>query len=293
MGLLVARGTIDLNQFWPSGESDGDTAHVLVKSFKYDGQITRAFEGATLHGQTVIHKDGTVVVRWQGIDSPELHYGGKWFRQHWGQAPSVHLAAFLKDKAKGANSVEVQVTTRVKKPNDVFDKYGRFVGDLLLGDVNLNHWMLENGWAFPALYNSLEDDELNAFIAAGKKGKSKLLNDYTRDLSIWDPSLQTPHKQPPGFKYDEAQDRGSVQFPKTFRRIVTFRTDAKASEKTLKAYLRGTEDSGPRLPHGRVSGAGSRNAGAQPGGLHRCRPALHRRTERTRLQGGPVHPLRR
>ena len=208
-----------------------------MKDFEYDGHGTRAFEGATIYGRTVIHKDGTVVVRWQGIDSPELHYGGKWYRQHWGQAPSVHLAAFLKDKATGGNTVEVQVTTRVKKPNDVFDKYGRFVGDLLLGDVNLNHWMLENGWAFPALYNSLEDDELQAFIAAGKKGKSRLLNDYTRDLSIWDPTLQTPHKEPAGFKYDESQDRGPVQFPNTFRRIVTFRTDAHATEATLKAYL--------------------------------------------------------
>jgi endonuclease YncB( thermonuclease family) len=238
MGLLIARGTLKLDQFWPSGDSDGDTAHVLVKDFQYDGKTTHAFEGAEIQRKTVIHTDGTIVVRWQGIDAPELHYGGKWYRQHWGQAPSVHLAAFLSDKAKGAPTVEVQVTTRVSKPNDVFDKYGRFVGDLILSDAtNLNYWMLENGWAFPALYNSLEDDELQAFIAAGKKGKSKLLNDYSADLSIWDPSLQTPHKEPAGFKYDEAKDRGPVQFPKLFRRIVTFRTDAKATQATLKDYL--------------------------------------------------------
>jgi hypothetical protein len=150
----------------------------------------------------------------------------------------VHLAAFLTDKAKGAASIEVKVTTRVSKPNDVFDKYGRFVGDLVLADgTNLNYWMLENGWAFPALYNSLQDDELQAFLAAGKKGKSKLLNDYSRDLSLWDPSLQTPHKEPAGFTYDEAKDKGPVQFPKLFRRIVIWKTDAKATQKTLKDYL--------------------------------------------------------
>jgi endonuclease YncB( thermonuclease family) len=238
MGLLVARGTLKLDQFWPSGESDGDTAHVLVKDFAYEGKVTQAFDGAEIQHKPVIHKDGTVVIRWQGIDSPELHYGGKWYRQHWGQAPSVHLAAFLKDKAKGASSIDVQVTTRVSKPNDVFDKYGRFVGDLLLGDgTNLNHWMLENGWAFPALYNSLQDDELQAFIAAGKKGRSKLLNDYSRDLSFFDSTLQTPHKEPAGFQYDEAKDKGPVQFPKLFRRIVTWKTDAKATQATLKDYL--------------------------------------------------------
>ena len=117
-------------------------------------------------------------------------------------------------------------------------QYGRFVGDLLLADgTNLNYWMLENGWAFPALYNSLQDDELQAFIAAGRKGKSKVLSDYSRDLSIWDPSLQTPHKEPPGFQYSEAADRGPVQFPKLFRRIVTYKSDAKATQKTLKDYL--------------------------------------------------------
>src|SRR5262249_9787053 len=98
-------------------------------------------------------------------------------------------------------------------------------------------WMLENSWAFPALYNSLPEDELQAFIAAGKKGKSKLLSDYTRDLSIWDPALQTPHKMPPGFKYNEANEQGPVRFPKLFRRIVTWKTDAKASQPTLKDYL--------------------------------------------------------
>jgi hypothetical protein len=97
--------------------------------------------------------------------------------------------------------------------------------------------MLENGWAFPALYNSLEDDELKAFIDAAKKGHSKLLNDYSADLTIWDPNLTTPHKQPPGFQYNEAQDKGPVQFPKLFRHIVTWKTDAKANQATLKAYL--------------------------------------------------------
>ena len=127
---------------------------------------------------------------------------------------------------------------RVSKPNDVFDKYGRFVGDLLLSDgTNLNYWMLENGWAFPALYNSLQDDELAAFHRRRKKGKGKLLADYSKDMSLWDPTLQTPHKEPAGFQYDEAKDKGPVQFPKLFRRIVTWKSDGKAPEKTLKDYL--------------------------------------------------------
>jgi len=29
-GLLEVSGTLDVNQFWPNGESDGDTAKVVV-----------------------------------------------------------------------------------------------------------------------------------------------------------------------------------------------------------------------------------------------------------------------
>ena len=129
------------------------------------------------------------------------------------------------------------MTTRVRKPNDVFDKYGRFIGDVMLGDVHLNHWMLENGWAFPALYTSLEDDEPRAFLEAARKGKSPLLDDYTDDLTRWEPGLQTPHHEPAGFAYDEAKDRGPVQFPKLFRRIVTFQIGPIGGQGTLKHFL--------------------------------------------------------
>jgi hypothetical protein len=63
MGLLIAFGTIDLGQFWPSGESDGDTAHVLVDRFEFDGKRTNAFEGATLARKPVLH-NGAITVRW-------------------------------------------------------------------------------------------------------------------------------------------------------------------------------------------------------------------------------------
>jgi endonuclease YncB( thermonuclease family) len=238
MPLLIAFGTLDLKQFWPSGTSDGDTAHVVVDRFEYDGKLTKAFEGATVARKPVLH-NGAVTVRWQGIDAPELHYGqSTWYRQHWGEAPPVRLAAYLQNKGGGASALKVQVTTRVKKPNDVFDKYGRFIGDVMLGNVNLNLWMLEAGWAFPALYNSLEDDEIQAFLDAAKKGKSGLLNNYIADLTVWDPNLTTPRKEPPDTKYDETKDKGPVQFPKLFRRIVKFHTDkGSQTHGTLKHYL--------------------------------------------------------
>ena len=54
----------------------------------------RAFEGATVGRKRMLH-NGAVTVRWQGIGCPELRYGRSiWYRQHWGQAPSVQLVRF-------------------------------------------------------------------------------------------------------------------------------------------------------------------------------------------------------
>jgi hypothetical protein len=54
MGLLRIKGTLDLNQFWPTGKSpnivsDADTVHVQVDPktlFEFEGNVTRAFEFA-------------------------------------------------------------------------------------------------------------------------------------------------------------------------------------------------------------------------------------------------------
>jgi hypothetical protein len=51
MGTLEVQGTLDPNQFWSTGSSDGDTAHVTVKRFTFDGKVIRAFDGARVRGR--------------------------------------------------------------------------------------------------------------------------------------------------------------------------------------------------------------------------------------------------
>jgi len=137
-------------------------------------------------------------------------------------------AAFLTDKARGVATIDGPG----HDPGEQAQRCLRQVWALRRGLAPFRRHEPEpldarRRLGLSALYNSLQDDELQAFLAAAKKGKSKLLNDYSRDLSFWDPKLQTPHKEPPGFCYDEAQDKGPVQFPKLFRRIVTWKSDAK------------------------------------------------------------------
>src|SRR3989475_12837550 len=86
-GLLKVAGSIDLNQFWPRGESDADTTEILVSvggnAFQFRPnagaafQATHAFDQAKVRGKVTkpcIDNKNRVTVRLQGIDAPELHY---------------------------------------------------------------------------------------------------------------------------------------------------------------------------------------------------------------------------
>src|SRR5262249_27056289 len=119
-------------------------------------------------------RNNKITIRLQGIDATELHYSatlpgkglidnGKRFHQFFGETATVKLHDFATQAGKG--TIMCDVVTSVDHPNDVFDTFGRFVGDILITvngkKVDLNHWMVQNGWAFPTYYNSMSKDEIN------------------------------------------------------------------------------------------------------------------------------------
>jgi endonuclease YncB( thermonuclease family) len=252
MGLLRVKGTIDLSQFWPTGKSpnilsDADTVHVQVdppSSFVFEGNVTRAFDFAWI--QTRKNKDGSrspiyvivsqrtanahIKVRLQGIDAPELHYhvdqNKKEVRQNWSKRATLELRNFLKARAAGP-TIDCHVETLVKSPNDVFDVYGRFVGDIMIADgsriVNVNHWLVEKGWAFPAHYNSAQPGEIaniNALWQTGNKGFKKSIVKRASNDMYGLPAGEVGDKPAQAKK-----DKGQVVFPKLFRRLVGFNED--------------------------------------------------------------------
>src|SRR6266478_1282216 len=86
-GQLDVAGMIEVDQFWPNGTSDADTAKLLVSvtdgAFRFRPHpgapfaTTHVFDGATVKGKTtkpVVDAKGRVTIRFQGIDAPELHY---------------------------------------------------------------------------------------------------------------------------------------------------------------------------------------------------------------------------
>jgi endonuclease YncB( thermonuclease family) len=253
MGLLSATGTINLAQFWPQGLSDADTVHVAVKEFRYSpggsgpGKPTSVFRNAIVKGKgskPAISKKGEITIRLQGIDATELHYrptplGGKGtagqktalklvnkeYRQYLGETAANALGEKLRSLAKGKTVLPCTVTTLVDRPTDVFDTYGRFVGDIVIGSgsrgLNVNQWLVKSGWAFPTFYTSMTPTEIRTFVAAwkaGAKAKGGLGKYFSKKIAAFKPSLVLRRKGP----LEPAKDRGTVNLPKLFRRQTTW-----------------------------------------------------------------------
>ncbi|MBX7045658.1 MAG: thermonuclease family protein [Ignavibacteria bacterium] len=244
MGKLIGYGTLDLNQFWPFNktstlDSDGDTATIILNKeefeFTSDSGTTKKTSVLFKAGMNVTNKSGEkkfklhikdkkVKVRFQGIDAPELHYGQE-YMQRMGGTASYELHNFIKNST-GQNSGKIPCklfTQNVNKPNDVFDKYGRFVGDILIRnnkgvEIDLNHWMVENGYAFPTYYNKMLQSEIEKFNSLLKNAAGKNIWKYYSDvLKAMDKSL-VHHKSD---SYNAKQDKQKpVIIPKMFRRIV-------------------------------------------------------------------------
>lgn len=261
-GLLTVTGTVDIAQFWPDGESDADTVKIVMtveaNAFTFRASpghktvVTHAFDDAgmfhTVKGKKTfkpVIRNGTITTRLQGIDAPELHFqptvtGTRNFRQFYGETCTVKLA----DRCKqiGPQVLPCQFVTAVDHPQEVVDKYGRFVGDILFNagtaqEWNLNDWLVEHGWAYPAFYDSMSVAEIQRIFTLSKtaeKAKSGIWADTTSQIGPLDWTKVFEHGP-----FDAAHDRGPVCFPKMFRRLCDFSVRQRngSVNGTLKAYL--------------------------------------------------------
>lgn len=261
MGLLRVTGTIDVRQFWPQGASDADTAVILVgvDAFHYQAQpggafkTTHAFDGALVHGRqgakAPLDSQGRVHVRLQGIDAPELHYQpsplGKSlkatlpssvvdayralshkYRQHWAESAALALLNFVSHF--GQQKITCTVTTVVEEPTDVFDTYARLVGDIWLKQQNVNLWLVRQGWVYPSYYDSMKPNEINAVLKAWAIGKTKgrVANALAASVGTLDFNLL--YRSGAGMHVVSGADKGSVLYPKIYRRLVTWSAEKKA-----------------------------------------------------------------
>ena len=280
-GLLIGRGTMSLDLFWPAAESDGDTVKVTLASgdaFTYSAtgdrsglQPTHAFEGAVVAGagrKSPIDKKNRVTVRLQGVDTTELHYAPgplpkgasitqkmrdayrklcKQYRQPFGETAPVVLRAAM---AGGSNVLPCRVETRVDHPNEVFDTYGRMIGDVIVeapsGEINLNRFLVQEGWAFPAFYASMRPDEIQELLALARAARKTT-------KGIWKAFTQKPGKFNFNMQYragktvsnpEPGEDAGPALFPKFFRRQTVWACQhaAGATKQDFRSFLKAAAD---------------------------------------------------
>jgi endonuclease YncB( thermonuclease family) len=276
-GLLEVHGTLDIAQFWPAGESDADTSHVLVDAngFKFRPKagepfkVTHVFDDVKVKGLGTAPavKKGAVTVRWQGIDAPELHYEPSYppklsvaereafkqkngnCRQKYGEAATVALANFV--KAFNQNPLRVIVRTAVDAPNDVFDTYGRLIGDVIVvkdgRETNVNQWLVGQGWAFPTYYDSMSASEIEQLDKLASEAKEK-------KLGVWKGASEDASKFDPALKFRNhgavEPDSGPVLMPKVFRRVATYSVAeaAQVIDETFPVYLKAKPDRCHKTP---------------------------------------------
>jgi endonuclease YncB( thermonuclease family) len=291
MGLLQVSGSLDTEQFWPKGTSDADTTKVVVEigdnAFRFQPHpelpftVTNVFKGAKVRGtsnKAAIDSNGRITVRLQGIDAPELHYRptglsrsagpaerarfekvNKEYRQFFGESAAVALGQVLGGSGQGSSHrLDATVETYVDAPNDVFDTYGRFVGDIVVQagsePLNLNQWLVRAGWAFPAFYSSMSNAEIQTYLDCAVAGRSKgriwtlyrqKVPDFRPGLVYRPPSslnsqLSTLNLSPSGLP----GDAGSLTLPKLFRRQTCWYGYKKSAvrAKRFKAWLAGKGD---------------------------------------------------
>ena len=287
MGMLRITATIDLDQFWPGKDgaphtnaliSDADTVGIVVANdgieFQRDPggpfQVTRVFDRAEADDgkrrNRVLNNQRRMKIRLQGVDAPELHFRPtkpdgmslspaqyqeflKWnfdYRQSLAETCTVKLRTEL--LREGPTLKTCVMTTQVDHPNDVFDKYGRGIGDLTVRvgaeGLQINRWLLRNGWALPSFYASMTAAEITELTALCQTARQQ-------DAGIW------PHVAggllgfDPGKRYrgtgaliDPAPDTGAFIVPKLFRRQAAWFALGKASAApaSFLSYLGGFQE---------------------------------------------------
>jgi endonuclease YncB( thermonuclease family) len=298
MGLLRVRGTIALDQFWPRGKSDADTAVILVDvdaaSFQFQEsksgpfRTTRAFEGTMVHGRqgpkAPVDEKGRLRVRLQGIDAPELHYRpsplaksvkdnlsdskiaaysavNHEYRQHWAESATYALLLHLQEAKK--DPLPCEVLSYVSEPTDVFDTYGRFVGDLearIQGkDYNINRWLVEQGWVVPGIYDSMTHSEISTLKTAWKKGAGKKVGKALAS-SVGSLDFNLRYRSGKTLSPQLNADSGPVLFPKLYRRLVTWSCQKQAGITSLgfKQQVAAGSDQYRRLADYLSNGLGSK-----------------------------------
>ena len=246
-------------------EPDSPTAYLVVAGHAVligkqpDGDSVRfqAADPALLrqleHGDRVAPSaDGTVQLRFDGVDAPELHYQGH--AQPQGNTARDSLLAHLGFTALGyaADRVTVTAATPLTVPLVIMSRMvevnGRPVSVVHVGDAavelsaasgsrveltgallgrSVNAWEVSTGVVYPLLYTSTAVQVRATIAGLGDEARQQRLGVWSADSSA-EFALPGVSAVGPG---------GALIFPKLFRRAVDYLRRRSSPEQTLPAWL--------------------------------------------------------
>jgi hypothetical protein len=117
----------------------------------------------------------------------------KKYRQRQAETATVRLGRYL--STLGTSPLPCRFQTEVtdhEGPADAVDKYGRFVGNVLINEIDINLEILRQGLAIVALYNSMHPAKMDACLeawAVGQTATDGVAQYQTRTIGEFDRQL--------------------------------------------------------------------------------------------------------
>jgi endonuclease YncB( thermonuclease family) len=207
---------------------------------------------------------GFAQLRFEGIDALELHYKG--FHQKVPEILSsrdrlLELAGFEDVTYAPSKVCDVDTSVRTASPSSIkghilsrnVDPYGRPVAFVFVGDTakadgselyltptrmarSLNAKVLADGFAYPAYYSGLPFDLRNRLTSLAKRARQTGKGVWQVDVSM------------SGTRIADASDLEAVaQWPKVFRRLVSYFSDGKTGLAGFEEWLRDDRDRDDKL----------------------------------------------
>jgi len=141
------------------------TSLIFITNFAYAKTILG--KAKIIDGDTIHIKSNKI--RLHGIDAPETKQTCKVDNQDWycGKQSTIELKNLI-------NNQKVECTV-----NDV-DRYNRYVAICFVNEININQWMVKNGWAIAYRYYSKDYIVEEKYATDNKLGiwNSKFIEPY-------------------------------------------------------------------------------------------------------------------
>ena len=221
---------VPLQRFY-KGDPDGNTLWLWNPVTDFD-DIKPAL---SLESELKIVKKGRapfsyLKIRFEALDTPETHFNGgegasgSLVKQNYGYLARDQMFQLLSESFEGRQEgPQVKLVCRLIKNNRFYDSHKRVIGYVYIEDQaeSINVQMIASGYAFPLFYESMNADEITKMRELAQKA-------YDRDAGAWRQYTVTPVNGNPaelGNDNGEINDWGDVNFPKFWRRWITYNYD--------------------------------------------------------------------